>query len=149
MENTEIKRGIAEIKPVNHRLEPIQGAGGVLVIDDSYNGNPQGAKSAIKVLSKFKDRRKIYLTPGLVESGTRNKEVHLEIGRELAPVADKVILVRNSATPYIAEGLKGENFRDDDIIWHGTAKSAHDSLSQILKPGDVILFQNDWGDQHL
>lgn len=149
IENLKIMRGISEIQPVNHRLEPIRGAGGALVIDDSYNGNPEGVREAIKVLSKFKDYRKIYLTPGLVESGTKNKEVHTEIGKELASVADKVILIKNSATPYIAEGLKSKNYRDENIIWHNTAKSAHDSLSQLLKPGDVILFQNDWGDQHL
>ncbi|MBU6415220.1 UDP-N-acetylmuramoyl-tripeptide--D-alanyl-D-alanine ligase, partial [Patescibacteria group bacterium] len=40
MSNGEIQRGIANIKPISHRLEPIRGASGVLVIDDSYNGNP-------------------------------------------------------------------------------------------------------------
>ncbi|MFA7243956.1 MAG: UDP-N-acetylmuramoyl-tripeptide--D-alanyl-D-alanine ligase [Patescibacteria group bacterium] len=149
MENAEIKRGISEIKPVNHRLEPIMGAGGVLVIDDSYNGNPQGVTEAIKVLATFTDRRKLFITPGLVESGSQNKNVHTEIGKKLSAVADKVILIKNSATPYIAEGLKNAGFDDKNIIWHETAKSAHDSLSKILQPGDVILFQNDWGDQHI
>lgn len=145
----DIKKGISEINPVDHRLEPIRGAGDVLVIDDSYNGNPEGVKEAINLLSRFTKKRKIYLTPGLVEAGEKNREVHVKIGEELADVADKVILIKNSATPYIAEGLKNKNFKDENIIWHDTAKEAHDSLSKVLKPGDVIIFQNDWGDQHL
>lgn len=145
----EIKAGIEKMDPIEHRLQPIKGAGDVLVIDDSYNGNPAGVKSAIKLLGSFTDKRKIYLTPGLVETGEKNKEVHEQIGRELAKVANKVILVKNSATDFIAHGLKNGSFKEGDIIWFNSAPEAHKSLGSILKPKDVILFQNDWGDQYI
>ena len=64
----EIKKGVEKIQPIEHRLEPILSAGGVLVIDDAYNGNPAGVAEAIKVLSRFSTRRKIFITPGLVEN---------------------------------------------------------------------------------
>lgn len=147
--NAAIKKGLSQVTPVNHRLEPIRGAGDVLIIDDGYNGNPQGVEEAIKLLGRFTDHRKLYITPGLVETGERNKDVHTKIGELLSGVADKVILIKNSATPYIAEGLKNKKYKNKDIIWFDTATEAHASLSGILKPGDVILFQNDWGDQHL
>jgi len=149
LNNDEIKEGLSKISPVEHRLQPIKGASNVLVIDDSYNGNPAGAAEAIKVLGRFTDRRKIYITPGLVESGSSNEKVHREIGRQLSKVADKVILIKNSATPFIAKGLEESSFTSDNIIWFNTATEAHDSLGQILQSNDVILFQNDWGDQHL
>lgn len=145
----EVKKGIANLKPVKHRLEPIKGEGGVLVIDDSYNGNPAGVNEAIKTLALFKNRRKVYLTPGLVETGLENSRVHTEIGKELAKVADVVILVKNSATPYIENGLLEAGFKKENILWFETAFEAHNSLSQILQKGDVILFQNDWGDQYV
>lgn len=149
MTPAEIKKGLDAIEPITHRLEPIKSKGDVLIIDDSYNGNPAGVSEAIKVLSLFKDRRKVFLTPGIVESGTKTESIHHSIGQELAKVADKVILVKNSVTPYIAKGLEEGNFSKEDIIWFDTAKEAHTSLGQILKPNDVILFQNDWGDQYL
>lgn len=146
----DIKRGFSEISPVEHRLQPIiNKTSGVLVIDDSYNGNPTGVAEAIKTLALFKDRRRIYLTPGLVETGQRNREVHEEIGAQLSDVADIVILVKNSATPHIAEGLLSAGFSKENIIWYDTALQAHADLGNILKSGDVILFQNDWGDQYL
>jgi len=37
----------------------------------------------------------------------------------------------------------------EKIIWFETAQAAHEGLKNILKPGDVVLFQNDWGDQYL
>ena len=53
------KQGIQKIRPVAHRLEPSITPGNILVIDDAYNGNSDSAREAIKVLARFKDRRKI------------------------------------------------------------------------------------------
>jgi UDP-N-acetylmuramoyl-tripeptide--D-alanyl-D-alanine ligase len=149
LSDDEIKRGLIDIKPVEHRLQPIKSEGNVLVIDDSYNANPVGVEEAIRVLGRFDGKRKIYITPGIVESGQKNKEIHTKIGHDLAKVADKVILIKNSATPFIDMGLEEKGFKKEDIIWFDTADEAHKSLGNILKPGDVILFQNDWGDQYL
>ena len=152
MNAEEIKRGIANIRPVEHRLQPIKSAGGVLVIDDAYNGNPAGALEAIRVLSRFEGRRKVYVTPGLVEMGKSSREVHVEIGRQLAGVADVVILIKNSVTKDIESGItnheSGER-QKPQIIWFETAQEAHAALSKILKTDDVVLFQNDWGDQYV
>ena len=174
MSLVEIKHGMEKVRPVEHRLQPSVSPGNILVIDDAYNGNSAGAAEAIKVLSRFADRRKIYITPGLVETGKAAKEVHVQIGRQLAGVADVVILIRNSVTGYIEEGILSviaRNTSDEaistsgrlprpsdalrarndkpEIIWFETAQEAHLSLSKILKPNDVILFQNDWGDQYV
>jgi len=149
LSGTEIRQGISKLQPVEHRLQPIKGQGGVLVIDDSYNANPEGVKEAINTLALFKNRRKLYITPGIVETGNKNKEIHETIGEQLASVADIVILVKNSATPHIASGLEKKGFRKKNILWFDSALQAHDSLKDILKPDDVILFQNDWGDQYI
>ncbi len=145
MTDEEIARGERAIKPVPHRLELIENpATGISVIDDSYNGNPDGVREAIKALARFEGRRKIYLTPGLVEAGDRAKDIHNEIGRQLRDVADLVILIKNSVTPYIAEKLDPEK-----IYWFSSALEAHAALSSILQKGDVILFQNDWPDNYI
>ena len=149
MTRAEITHGVAMARPVAHRLQPFNAASGILVIDDSYNGNPDGAREAVRVLARFKNKRKIYVTPGLVEMGLRNAEIHRAIGTDLASVADIVILIKNSATGSIAEGLKSGDFKDKDILWFDTATEAHAALPAILKSGDVVLFQNDWPDNYL
>ncbi len=153
MSNEQLRQGFENIKPIQHRLQPILSSQNVLIIDDAYNGNPDGAAEAIKVLSRFTNRRKLYITPGLVETGKAAPEVHRQIGRQLAQAADVVILIRNSVTPFIAEGMKSANQRISEsasqIIWFDTAQEAHSELKNILKPNDVIVFQNDWGDQYL
>lgn len=149
MTRAEITHGVAMTRPIAHRLQPFNAANGILVVDDSYNGNPDGAREAVRVLARFKNKRKIYVTPGLVEMGSRSAEIHRSIGTDLAPVADIVILIKNSATGYIAEGLKAGEFKNQDILWFNTATEAHAALPAILKSGDVVLFQNDWPDNYL
>ncbi|MEX0934986.1 MAG: UDP-N-acetylmuramoyl-tripeptide--D-alanyl-D-alanine ligase, partial [Candidatus Paceibacterota bacterium] len=95
-----VKAGISQVSPAPHRLNPSE-LNGVLYIDDAYNGNPKGVEEALKVLQRFPDRRKIYITPGLVEMGERTEEVHTEIGRKLRRAADIVILIENEATHII------------------------------------------------
>ena len=59
----EIANGIKEIKPVSHRLELIKGQNGTIVIDDSYNGNPEGVRAAIEVLALFKKESPVIRHP--------------------------------------------------------------------------------------
>jgi UDP-N-acetylmuramoyl-tripeptide--D-alanyl-D-alanine ligase len=145
----DIELGVKTLRPVEHRLQPIFGASNVLIIDDSYNGNPSGVKEAVSLLSKFTDRRKIYVTPGLVELGVESERVHKEIGRLLANTVDMVIFIKNSATGIIAQTMLSEGFVQSNIIWFDTAEHAHQELSSILQGGDVVLFQNDWPDNYL
>ncbi|MBI4004915.1 UDP-N-acetylmuramoyl-tripeptide--D-alanyl-D-alanine ligase [Candidatus Roizmanbacteria bacterium] len=146
---TDVQKGLERLKPIPHRLQTILNkSNNVLVIDDSYNGNPDGVGEAIKVLSRFTNRRKIYCTPGLVETGHENEKIHYTIGKQLSTVADIVILIRNSATPFIEKGLLKNSFSQQNIIWFETAQEAHNNLGTILKPNDVILFQNDWPDNY-
>ncbi len=151
LDDTDIRAGISKIKPVPHRLEVLPSAApGILVIDDSYNGNPDGVREAIKVLARFKNKRKIYITPGLVEMGQGAKGVHVIIGRELAGVADIVVLIKNSVTPYIEEGIRSAfSQKKAQILWFRTTKEAHAAVPGLIKSGDVILFQNDWPDNYL
>ena len=146
----EIESGLKKIKTPAHRLQPILNREkNILIIDDSYNGNPDGVEEAIKTLSLFKKRRKIFVTPGLVEIGNKSRDVHQRIGKRLNDVVDLVILVKNSVTPDIEEGLINAGFNKNNIIWFDSMMEAQNNLGSILRSGDVVLFQNDWPDNYV
>ena len=150
LNHQEIEAGLKKIKTPAHRLQPILNREkNILVIDDSYNGNPDGVEEAIKTLSLFKKRRKIFITPGLVEMGNKSREVHQRIGERLNDVVDLVILVKNSVTPDIEEGLIKAGFNDKNIVWFNSMMEAQNNLGNILNSGDVVLFQNDWPDNYV
>ena len=143
----QIVAGIEAVAPFEHRLQPRPQQDGSLLIDDSYNGNPDGVRAVIAWLQRLPERRRIYITPGLVEMGPDRDKVHEEIGAELADAVEIVALVRTSATPAIERGLKKAKFKGK--IWQ------FDDMSQCLAalpahqlPNDAIVIQNDWPDSY-
>lgn len=136
------------LKPLAHRLQAMKTDQDIIIIDDSYNGNPEGVKEALKALGGFSKRRKIYITPGLVEMGGKSAEIHRQIGCDLAKTANMVLLVRNSVTGFIAEGLRAENFPKKNLFWFEKREQAHQAIRGIIRPGDVLMFQNDWPENY-
>ena len=144
----QIENGIDATKPFPHRLEQRVDAHGVTILDDSYNGNPDGARAVIDFLASLRGTRRWYITPGLVEMGSRKEDVHKEIGRELAKAGiEKVVLIRNSVTPFIEKGLQEGKYQGE-IVWFEKAMDAFSALPNLTIRGDVVLLQNDWPDQY-
>ncbi|HEV8352661.1 MAG TPA: UDP-N-acetylmuramoyl-tripeptide--D-alanyl-D-alanine ligase [bacterium] len=144
----DIAAGAARLEAPEHRLQPLEGAGGVTVIDDAYNSNPEGAAEALDVLRQFTTGRKVLVTPGMVELGPLQEEANKTFGRQAAAICDHVILVGPAQTRPIRAGLEEAGFAADRVTSVNTLKEAEGVLQRILKPGDVVLFENDLPDQY-
>lgn len=138
-----ILHGIECAEPVPHRMELIEG-NGINIIDDSFNGNPTGAKCAIDTLKLF-DTRKVILTPGLVELGSEEQNINYELGKYMASVVDLVMLVGVKRTDAIKRGLL-DNGYGGEIHIYKTLASAEADFEQRLKVGDTLLILNDLPD---
>lgn len=144
----EISSAIKKTIPFEHRLQPINYGEGVMLLDDTYNGNPDGVEAIINFIKNIKNRRKIYITPGLVEMGEDVERIHEEIGVKLAKAnINKVVLIKNSVTPYIEKGLNKGNF-EGEIIKYNDAKTAFNSIKHLTIKNDLVVLQNDWPDQY-
>jgi len=143
----ELAAPIAQLSPVEHRLQLIKGAGGVTVIDDAYNSNPEGAAAALEVLDSIPGGSKVVVTPGMIELGDLQFEANERFGRQAAAVADVLIVVAAPNRAAITRGAQNSNGRVDlvtvDSLSEATAK-----LQGLLRPGDVVLFENDLPDQY-
>ena len=144
---TEIVSGINRIKTVGHRLELVPNNKNVVIIDDSYNSNIDGFISAMEVLDMFSGR-KIVLTPGLVELGAMENIMNFKVGKILALHADKVIVVGKHNAEMIVNGLIEGGMNKEDIIFEKNPNRGNRELNEILKEGDVVLFENDLPDNY-
>lgn len=142
----ELKVGIAKIEPINHRLE-LKKENGLTILDDSFNSSVEGSNAAIDVLKLFKGN-KIVVTPGLVELGSFENEANFNFGKNLASVANYVIIVNQTNKEKISEGLKEGGFNEDNIIFANNLIEAKLKLKEITKKGDVVLFENDLPDNY-
>jgi UDP-N-acetylmuramyl pentapeptide synthase len=103
----QVAKGVAKTKPFEHRMQPYA-IGGATVIDDTYNGNLEGIRAGTELLATLKAKRKIYVTPGLVDQGKETAAIHQEVGALIAAAKpDVVVLMQNSVTKHIQAGLHG------------------------------------------
>ncbi|HTD57252.1 MAG TPA: cyanophycin synthetase, partial [Solirubrobacteraceae bacterium] len=132
-----------------HRLQPIHNArSGVVVIDDAYNSNPQGAGSALEVLREHPATRRLLVTPGMVELGELEADLNRRFGEHAAQVCDLVILVGSARTIPIADGLASAGMSSECVHVVRDIGQATSLLARITRPGDVILFENDLPDTY-
>lgn len=144
----EIAVAARRIAPVEHRLQPIRGEGGVLVIDDTFNANPRGAAEALRVLGELNGGRRVLVTPGMVELAEQEFERNRELGRNAARVCDQVILVGQERARPILAGLRDAGYPEGQTHVVRTLTEATDRLRGLLARGDIVLFENDLPDTY-
>lgn len=143
----QIETGIAKTVSFEHRMQPrhIRGA---WIIDDTYNGNIDGIKAGLALLSELPAKRKIYVTPGLVDQGAETERVHVEMGKLIASAnPDKVVLMDNSVTSYIRRGIDEAGY-EGEISIEDNPLDFYTNIDQFLASGDVLMMQNDWTDNY-
>lgn len=148
IKESEAVSALAEVEPVPHRLQLIHSPGGATIIDDAYNANPTGAANALDVLGDFKSGQKILVTPGFVEMGVDENRENRELGKKAAAVCDWVLLVGRIKTEAIRQGLMDAGFNPSMLVSVNSLDEVTEKLKQIVKPGDIILFENDLPDQY-
>ena len=124
-------------------------ANGITVLDDAYNSNPQGAKMSLEVLKNFtvsNGNKRIVITPGFVEMGTRQAEANKELGRTIATSCDYAIIVNAVNRDAIKSGIDEGGLPAEKYFLADSLNHAHAHLAQILRAGDVVLYENDLPD---
>lgn len=143
----QIVAGVAKTTPFEHRMQARQ-LHGAWIVDDTYNGNIEGMRAGLKLLSELPGQKKIYVTPGLVDQGTENESVHRELGALIAGSnPDKVVLMQNSVTAFIQTGLTEHNY-SGEVVLESNPLDYYMNLEHHVAAGDVVMLQNDWPDSY-
>lgn len=143
----QVQTGVSETKPFEHRMEPYQ-LNGAWIIDDTYNGNLEGIRAGTGLLKKLKAKRKIYVTPGLVDQGEETEKVHNEVGKLIAKSKpDLIVLMQNSVTESIQKGIKASKYKGE-IRVEKDPLEFYSNLTHFVASGDLVVMQNDWTDNY-
>lgn len=148
LDDDSIRYAVSKIRPVEHRLEIKNNRNGVTVIDDAFNSNPIGAKMALDVLKEIEGKRKIIITPGMIELGTKQYECNKVFGTQIADACDYVILVGKAITKPIFDGLKEAKYNEKNIFVAHNLNDATRHLNGMMRQGDVLLYENDLPDTY-
>lgn len=142
-----IKFAVSKIEQVEHRLNMKCTAGGVTIIDDAFNSNPDGSRMALYVLSRMKKGKRIVVTPGMIELGDKQAFHNSRFGERIAETSDIAIVVGQYNRKAIVEGIrKNGNFDEKNLLIVDSFAEAQAELSRLLNAGDTVLYENDLPD---
>lgn len=143
----EVETAHKHVEPYPHRMS-VYRLSGAAIIDDTYNGNFEGIMAGLNFLGEIEGRRKIYVTPGLVDQGEETERIHRLIAQKLYEIKpDLLVLMRNSATDIIRDELGALGY-DAEIQIQDDPLMFYQGLEHFLRAGDVVLMQNDWTDNY-
>jgi UDP-N-acetylmuramoyl-tripeptide--D-alanyl-D-alanine ligase len=147
--NESIETGIKKVKSFKNRMELKKITNDIILIDDTYNGNLDGIKAGLKFVGNISNYNVIYITPGLVEIGKLKEEIHIKIGEEIGKYRNikKVVLINNSVKIFVKQGLKNTDY-NGQIIYFDSVLEALQKINTYTLGGEVVLAQNDWGDNY-
>lgn len=139
---SELVYPVRMLKPVEHRLQLLPNG----FIDDAYNANPAGFRSALDVLKAF-DAQRILVTPGMVELGERQDALNRELGRYAAGCCDWAVLVGEKQAPPLRQGLLEGGFSPEKIHVAPTLQEGLAFLSTLPREEKrIVLLENDLPD---
>lgn len=145
--DSKIKYAVESIQQVEHRLNMKHTPGGITIIDDAFNSNPEGSRMAVDVLSRMTGGRRIIVTPGMVELGDKQYDYNRQLGLHIAGNVDDAIIVGAYNREALLDGLhESGQLVKEHIHVADSFNEAQRLLSSIAKPGDTVLYENDLPD---
>jgi len=143
---TEIAARAKKLRPAAHRGEVVRLAGGVTVIDDSYNANPTATKRAIDVLAGSRAARRIAVLGEMLELGDRAAALHADVGRAVAQARIDVLwTVGGDAARAMADAAKAAGMAASAVRYFATSDEAAEAAASTVGGGDLVLVKGSRG----
>ena len=133
--------GLQSWAPVKGRMGLIK-SGGLTVIDDTYNANPESMGSALRTL-KGASGRKVAVLGDMLELGDASEAEHAGVGKLAAELGVDVLVAIGSSSATTAEGARKAGLKD--VFSFGTKRNALELLKRILHEGDTVLVKGSRG----
>jgi UDP-N-acetylmuramoyl-tripeptide--D-alanyl-D-alanine ligase len=129
---SEIAQGLTSFSGVASRLNRSSGINGCMVIDDSYNANPEAMMAAIDVLA-MQAGNHILVLGDMGELGEKADQFHFEIGQYAKQNKVSRLLAVGELSRHAIRGF------GDNGEWFSSQQELITSLTNSVKQSDVVL----------
>ncbi|MCK5739185.1 UDP-N-acetylmuramoyl-tripeptide--D-alanyl-D-alanine ligase, partial [bacterium] len=138
-----VKIALEDFSAHDKRMQVLQ-AGGVTLINDTYNANPDSMTAALRVLAEWEcSGRKIAVLADMLELGAVSLTEHQNVGQMAVELGlDKIY----GFGPFTEALIAAARLTVGDKALHFNKKSALiDNLKKTVNPGDVVLIKGSRG----
>jgi len=137
----------ATMKPAPHRGELLRLAGGITLIDDSYNSSPSALQQALETVRvSTGSARKVAILGEMLELGSHSNQLHAACGRTAARAGlDLLIAVGGDPARALAEAAQAAGMPSTAVAYVRTSDEAADLAGQRVRPGDLVLVKGSRG----
>ncbi len=130
-DGAEIEAGLGRMRAVKGRLQPRMSAWGQLLIDDSYNANPQSLGAAMEVLATM-EGEKILVLGDMAELGEEAETLHRQAGERARELGIDQLYGCGPLSRAAVEG-----FGDEGHWFDSREALAAALISQLSQPGSA------------
>jgi len=129
-----MREGLAGFGGVEGRLQRRHGPGASLVIDDSYNANPESMRAALRVLAQER-ARKVFVMGDMGELGDESPAMHAEVGEYARESGVDALLAMGEASrnAVAAFGPGARHFEDIDALRDAARAEAAAGAAILVK----------------
>jgi len=137
----EIASRAARLGPAAHRGEVVTLAGGVTVIDDSYNASPSAVAQALELLGTAPaGRRRVAFLGEMLELGPGSEGLHRECGRLAAGAGvAALVTVGGASARALGEGAVAAGLAAAATTHADDGEQAAALAGALVRDGDVVL----------
>jgi UDP-N-acetylmuramoyl-tripeptide--D-alanyl-D-alanine ligase len=122
------------------RMEVSRREDGVTVVNDAYNANPESMRAALAALAGLPGSRRIAVLGAMAELGPDAAAEHERLGRDAAAAGVDLVMAVGPDAVGIADGAVAAGRRTGEESVHVPDRAAaRELLSEVLRPGDVVL----------
>ncbi|HYN68505.1 MAG TPA: UDP-N-acetylmuramoyl-tripeptide--D-alanyl-D-alanine ligase [Ornithinibacter sp.] len=135
-------------RPVSRwRMEVVERADGVTLVNDAYNANPDSMHAALTALERMGEGRRTWAVLGtMLELGEESDALHAEVGAEVVARGVDELLVVGAAAAALAVGAReagtASGTNRTRVREVPDADDAAALLESELAEGDVVLFKS-------
>ena len=131
-----IKAALKNFKPDTGKRNQLKRVGGVWIINDTYNSNPDSVKAALENLKEYKTSGKKHIVlADMLELGKQSAKEHKEAGKLVKKMGFENLYTYGKEsfnTFKAAKGIKNNFFFDDK-------ESISEMLKHTVKKNDIVL----------
>jgi len=114
---------------------------GAVIIDDTYNNNPEAAMAALETLKDLSGKNeKIVVFGDMLELGDLEEREHRRLGKEVAKLSPRLVIGVGKASRYFAEEV-GKALGRKKVVWVKDWKEVKEKLYPELEKNCYILLK--------